>query len=123
MQLVEVIGAVERLAADPWPASWMHRAQSLDQRLARVERLADAAGLRWIVPGDRAWPEGLNDLDHVEPLHGATGAPLGLWVRGSGNLADLSASVSVVGARDCTAYGAEAASEIAADAAAPASPW
>ena len=116
--LVEAIRADERHAAGPWPASWTHRAQSLDQRLARVERLADAAGLRWVVPGDRGWPVGLDDLDHVEPLHGATGAPLGLWTRGVGNLADLSAaSVAVVGARDCTPYGAEAASEIAADAA------
>ena len=117
-QLLEAIRMGRRLGTDPWPASWAHRAQSLDQRLARIERLADAAGLRWVVPGDRNWPEGLDDLDHVEPLHGATGAPLGLWMRGAGNLADLSAtSVAVVGARDCTPYGAEAASEIAADAA------
>ncbi len=117
--LVEAIQADRRLGLHPWPASWTHRAQSLDQRLARAERLADAAALRWVVPGDRDWPGALDDLDHVEPLHGATGAPLGLWVRGTGNLAELSASnVAVVGARDCTPYGAEAASEIAADAAA-----
>ena len=118
-QLVDAIRTGHQLAADPWPASWTHRAQTLDQRLAKVERLADAAGLRWIVPGDRSWPDRLDDLDHVEPLHGATGGPLGLWTRGIGTLVDLSgASVAVVGARDCTPYGAEAASEIAADAAA-----
>jgi len=118
-QIVDAIRTDQRLGPDPWPASWTHRSQSLDRRLARVERLADAAGLRWIVPGDRTWPDGLDDLDHVEPLHGATGAPLGLWIRGVGNLAKLTASsVAVVGARDCTPYGAEAASEIAADAAA-----
>ena len=119
VQLVDAIRADRRLADDPWPASWTHRAQHLDQRVARAERLAAAAGLRWVVPGDHTWPDGLDDLDHVEPLHGATGAPLGLWVRGVGNLAELSStSVAVVGARDCTPYGAEAASEIAADAAA-----
>ena len=119
VQLVEAIRADRRLATHPWPASWTHRAQSLDQRLARAERMAGAAGLRWLIPGDRAWPDALDDLDHVEALHGATGTPLGLWVRGTGNLAELSAtSVAVVGARDCTPYGAEAASEIAADAAA-----
>ena len=119
VQLVDAICTDERLGPDAWPASWTHRSRNLDRRLAKVERLADAAGLRWIVPGDRTWPEGLDDLDHVEPLHGATGAPLGLWTRGVGNLAKLSASsVAVVGARDCTPYGAEAASEIAADAAA-----
>ena len=74
-----------------------------------------AGWFRATAPG----PQELDDLDHVEPLHGATGAPLGLWIRGTGNLAELSAaSVAVVGARDCTPYGAEAASEIAADAAA-----
>ena len=119
VQLVDAIRTDQRLGPDPWPASWTHRCQSLDRRLDKVERLADAAGLRWVIPGDRAWPDGLDDLDHVEPLHGATGAPLGLWTRGVGNLATLSASsVAVVGARDCTPYGAEAASEIAADAAA-----
>ena len=88
VELVEAISADRRLGADPWPSSWTHRAQSLDHRLAKAERLADAAGLRWVVPGDRGWPDGLQDLDHVEPLHGATGAPLGLWVRGTGTLAD-----------------------------------
>ena len=119
VQLVDAIRAGRQLVAYPWPASWTHRAESLDKRLARAERLAEAAGLRWVVPGDRAWPHELDDLDHVEPLQGATGTPLGLWIRGTGNLAKLSAaSVAVVGARDCTPYGAEAASEIAADAAA-----
>jgi DNA processing protein len=119
IELVEAIRTDRRLASAAWPASWTHRAQSLDQRLSRAERLAHVARLRWFVPGDSAWPDRLVDLDHVEPLHGATGAPLGLWIRGTGNLAQLSASsVAVVGARDCTPYGAEAASEIAADAAA-----
>ncbi len=58
----------------------------------------------------------LDDLDHVEPLHGATGAPLGLWLRGVGHLAELcEQSVAIVGARDCTTYGAECASDLAAD--------
>jgi len=119
VQLVDAIRTGRQLAADPWPASWTHRAQSLDKRLDRAERLGEAAGLRWVVPGDRTWPQELDDLDHVEPLQGATGAPLGLWIRGTGSLAKLTAaSVAVVGARDCTPYGAEAASEIAADAAA-----
>jgi DNA processing protein len=119
VQVVDAIRTGRQLTANPWPASWTHRAQNLDKRLARAERLAEAAGLRWVVQGDRTWPEKLADLDHAEPLQGATGAPLGLWIRGTGNLAKLSAaSVAVVGARDCTPYGAEAASEIAADAAA-----
>jgi DNA processing protein len=118
-ELVEAIRTDEPLATKPWPAAWTHRAQTLDRRIEQVEQLARAAALRWVVPGDRGWPVALDDLDHVEPLHGATGAPLGLWVRGTARLRDLSAtSVAVVGARDCTPYGAEAAAEIAADAAA-----
>ena len=35
-----------------------------------------AGSFRATAPG----PTGLDDLDHVEPLHGATGAPLGLWI-------------------------------------------
>ena len=84
----------------------------------RTRELADAAKLRWLIPGDTAWPERLTDLDHAPPNAGAAGAPLGLWVRGSGSLAEFAErSVSVVGARDCTAYGAEQAAEVASDAA------
>jgi DNA processing protein len=119
--LVDAIRTDRPLADKPWPASWTQRAAKLDQYLPVAERLANLAGLRWVVPGDRSWPSSLDDLDHVEPLHGATGAPLGLWVRGrAGDLAALCASsVAIVGARDATPYGAETASEIAADAAAP----
>ncbi len=118
-ELVRAIGADRTLTEAPWPAAWTHRAQGIDRRVERAERLAKAAGLRWLVPGDRSWPTALDDLDHVEPLHGATGAPLGLWVRGTADPAVLGgAGVAVVGARDCTPYGAETASEIAADAAA-----
>jgi DNA processing protein len=117
-EVVRALRADRRLGEGSWPASWVQRAGSLDGRVVAAQRLAEAAGLRWVVPGDQAWPGALDDLDHIEPLHGATGAPLGLWVRGSGDLAELcAASVAVVGARDCTPYGAETASEIAADAA------
>ena len=58
----------------------------------------------------------MSDLDHVEPLQGATGAPIGLWLRGVGHLAEMcEQSVAIVGARNCTTYGAECASELAAD--------
>lgn len=77
---------------------------------------AEAAGVRWVVPGDPEWPVGLNDLDHAEPIGGMSGAPLGLWLRGEGRLDELlGASVAIVGARACTTYGAEVAGDIAAD--------
>ncbi len=77
---------------------------------------AATSGLRWLCPGDPGWPDELCDLDHLEPLHGTTGSPVGLWIRGQGNLAQLcEQAVAIVGARECTTYGAEAASELAAD--------
>jgi DNA processing protein len=59
------------------------------------------------VPGDDEWPTALEDLgDRV---------PIALWVAGDGNLADAARrSVSVVGARACTAYGEHVAGELAA---------
>jgi DNA processing protein len=84
--------------------------------LDSVKARAKASELRWLCPGDPGWPASLSDLDHVDPLHGTAGAPVGLWIRGKGNLAQLSEeSVAIVGARDCTTYGAESASELAAD--------
>ena len=116
-ELVEQIRAGRAIGGRAFPPAWVHAAQNVESELARHRELADAAGLRWIVPGDKAWPERLNDLDHAPPNGGAAGAPLGLWVRAGRSLADLvEHSVSVVGARDCTAYGAEQAADIAAEA-------
>jgi DNA processing protein len=98
------------------PQVWRDRAVDLDDRAEQSLLRAADAGLRWVCPGDHDWPTCLDDLDHVEPLHGSTGAPLGLWVRGGGRLAQLvERSVAVVGARDCTTYGAECASDLGAD--------
>jgi len=99
------------------PVAWVHAAQTVDAELDRVRSRADESGLHWIVPGDRAWPRRLAALDHVEPIAGATGQPLGLWVRGEQSLAEVvERCVAIVGARDCTAYGSELAAELAADA-------
>lgn len=104
------------------PEAWRERGADVDRLLESAQGRATAAGLRWVCPGDREWPARLGDLDHVDPLHGTSGAPLGLWVRGRGDLrqvADLNRlterSVAVVGARDCTTYGAECASDLGAD--------
>jgi DNA processing protein len=117
LKLVDAIRAGRRVGGVAFPTAWMHGAQDVDADVDRVLDRADAAGLRWIVPGDTAWPQRLDALDHVEQIAGATGMPLGLWVRGERSLADLvDRSVAIVGARDCTVYGAEVAGEIAADA-------
>ena len=77
---------------------------------------AAATGMRFLVPGDPEWPAGVDDLTGCERVNELTGAPLGLWVRGGGDLAALTArSVSIVGSRACTAYGETVATELGAE--------
>src|SRR6185436_1537913 len=91
------------------------------QRAARVsvdvvERLARAAAMRFIGPGDDEWPSGLDDLRHAESVQRRGGEPVGLWLRGPGHLAHLmERSVAIVGSRAATAYGNGIAADLAAD--------
>jgi DNA processing protein len=81
-----------------------------------VERVAKAATMRFIVPGDDEWPDGLDDLRHAESIQRRGGVPLGLWLRGPGYLAHLmQRSVAIVGSRAATAYGNGIATDLAAD--------
>lgn len=112
----EVLASVRGDGGPSVPPAWVEAAPRVERDLASARARAGAHELRWVVPGDAEWPTGLADLDHVEPLGGTTGAPLGLWLRGPGRLAELAAAgVAVVGARSCTAYGLDCAAEIAAD--------
>ncbi|WP_208430956.1 DNA-processing protein DprA [Aeromicrobium yanjiei] len=98
------------------PEAWTERARDLADRVDRAMARAESTGLRWVCPGDGDWPTSLADLDHVLSLQGTAGAPLGLWVRGKGSLRALcDQAVAIVGARDCTTYGAEVASDLGAD--------
>ncbi|MGH3356152.1 MAG: DNA-processing protein DprA [Nocardioidaceae bacterium] len=85
-------------------------------------------GARLICPGDDEWPPLLDDLQGVMSLDRRTGsgrdltavprggAPLALWARGEGVLAELcTQAVALVGARAATPYGTETAGEIAYD--------
>lgn len=77
---------------------------------------ATAQGVRFVCPGDSEWPARLSDLDHAETLNRRGGAPLGLWLKGAGRLDEMcEQSVSVVGSRSATTYGASVAGGIAAD--------
>ena len=81
-----------------------------------VERVAKAATMRFIVPGDDEWPDGLDDLRHAESIQRRGGVPLGLWLRGPGQLAHLmQRSVGIVGSRAATAYGNGIAADLGAD--------
>ncbi len=98
------------------PGTWAESAQVALERAEAVLGSAERVGARWITPADAEWPVGLADLAHCEPVGQVSGAPVGLWVRGGGDLLELSAApVAVVGARANTTYGAECASDIAAD--------
>lgn len=81
------------------------RSDDLSRVLSETERL----GLDVLVPGDRAWPRELADLQDQ--------APVALWARGnSGLLATPERMrVGIVGARAATAYGEHVAGELAAD--------
>ena len=72
--------------------------------------LADARreGIRLVCPADPQWP---GQLDELGP-----GRPYALWLRGPGDLRQACLrSVSMVGSRAATGYGAHVAGEIAAD--------
>ena len=59
-----------------------------------------AERLRFVIPGDEEWPAPLSDLAGCETVNQLAGEPLGLWLAGGGNLAELAArSVAVVGSR------------------------
>jgi DNA processing protein len=67
--------------------------------------------IRLICPADPEWPSQLDDLGDSRPI--------ALWARGDGELRYCRPlSVSVVGARAATAYGAHVAAELAAELAA-----
>ena len=75
------------------------------EALARL-RAARAVGAGVLMPGDRAWPGGADDL--------GSHAPLVLWWTGEERaLAALATSVAVVGARAATGYGEHVTAELA----------
>lgn len=73
-------------------------------------------GQRFVMPGDSEWPATLLDLDRCESVHQLGGAPLGLWVRGHGELTALAnSSVAIVGSRAASSYGERVAAELGAE--------
>jgi DNA processing protein len=98
------------------PASRRALARALDRWRIRLPALPDDAGLaaarrdgiRLVCPADPEWPAGLDELGPARPY--------ALWLRGHADLRlACLRSVSMVGARAATGYGAHVAGEIAAD--------
>lgn len=116
-EAVARLGA-ERVWADllrgPLQAPLSRRAREF--RSEPVLEQAAAAGMRFIVPGDPEWPGRLAELEGCEPVNDLSGSPLGLWLRGGGDLTELTdRSVAIVGSRACTPYGETIAGELAAE--------
>lgn len=98
---------------DPRLVRWSTRlADALPER--DLER-AEAAGARFVVPGDDEWPEQVEVLADAGLQSRRGGVPFGLWVRGGANLRlATERSIALVGARACSSYGELVASELAA---------
>lgn len=119
-ELVAKAGAVEALrllTADAQRAAtsddpWTRRVRSLD---VQVVRGAEArAGMRFLIPSDADWPEGLRALDNGVRVQKLGGMPVGLWVRGARSLAEtVKTSVAIVGSRASSPYGDRVASDLA----------
>ena len=118
-------GAAETLEAvragclpsgSPVPEGWSSGPRNdLTEQAGRLLDAASSQGLRWVVPGQEEWPDGLGDLEHAPALNHRGGPPLGLWVRGSLGLAETVArSVAVVGCRAATSYGQSVAGQLGA---------
>ena len=81
-------------------ARWRMRTNDLDA--GRDLRVMATIGARLLAPGCAEWVPGLSDLGIDEPL--------GLWVRGAGNVAALCRrAVAAVGARAASQYGTHTA--------------
>jgi DNA processing protein len=98
------------------PASRKALERALGRWRTRLPGLPDDAdiaaacrdGIRLVCPQDPQWPERLDELGQARPY--------ALWLRGCADLPlACLRSVSVVGSRAATGYGAHVASEVAAD--------
>ena len=128
-ELVERLGAPRALAAvfgGPSPSGLGARfgadaptVNELEEALARwkprlqgesvLRSLTQAArwGARLLIPGDAAWPTGVDDL--------GPHAPIALWLRGTEEaIASTRRSIALVGARAATGYGEHVAMEASA---------
>lgn len=106
---VEVMGDLAQLGVE----SWTNRARNFE--IDALVETAHGHGIRFVVPGDDEWPAQLDELNDVchERLGGA---PLGLWLRGPVRLDQCAGrALALVGARSCTSYGEQVATDLALD--------
>ncbi|WP_297668287.1 DNA-processing protein DprA [uncultured Corynebacterium sp.] len=114
------VGAVEtlRLLADDGPVPGLDgisaglwrgrlRPQAELDRVDSVMERTEQAGLRALIPDDKDYPRGLNDLGYQ--------APYVLWAAGNTELLGPVGAFAITGTRHATAYGRQMASELAVD--------
>lgn len=128
-------GVARRLDTGEGPQRWLARHRALTATTGGLVEAAARQGIAVVVPGDEAWPDGLDDLGPA-----GLGPVACLWVRGrlpgaEGGVAPASFGdrvsqpgavlevpaagghgrvVAMVGARACSAYGDHVATEAAA---------
>jgi DNA processing protein len=84
--------------------TWMLRLDRVEQSLNLS--VARSVGAELLIPGDDDWPLGVDDLGRH--------APIVLWVRGrASDLGGARPAVALVGARACSAYGQQVATDAA----------
>ena len=109
----KVLGYLEAAAEveSHWAFSIGHDLAHVDP--SRVLEQAARHGIRFVIPGDAEWPDQLGALRDAGALHDRGGEPVGLWVRGEGDLRQAAAtSVAVVGSRAATSYGQDQAGSL-----------
>lgn len=105
---------LDSLAGNRSQTPWGRRLAALD--IEKILGRAEASGTRFVTVGDPEWPAGMDDLRHAEPVQGLGGPPIGLWVRGPGQLASwCEKSLAIVGSRASTEYGETVAADLAYD--------
>lgn len=111
----------QQLRSPDSTSRWARRAAVFD--LAAAIGRTRACGARFLIPGDDEWPRGLDVLAGCEPVQERTGVPIGLWVRGEGDLGQVAGrGVAMVGSRASTSYGEHVALQLGHDLAASGTP-
>ncbi|WP_060930021.1 DNA-processing protein DprA [Granulicoccus phenolivorans] len=117
VRLEGAVAVAESLTGSRAATAWAKRAAGLD--LGSVVAATEACGARFITPASPEWPEQVAELDLAGPLGSFGGAPLGLWLRGPGDLAAMTGrTVAIVGSRAATSYGERIAADLGAELAA-----
>lgn len=110
LDYLEAAGEVE----NHWGFTIGHELAHVDP--GKVLEQAVDRGIRFVIPGDAEWPDRLAGLRGAGALHDRGGEPVGLWIRGAGDLTRLVANaVAVVGSRAATSYGTHQATELSRD--------